>query len=139
MKKFLISIYKEGILVIRDIEGVLILFIMPMILVVVVSLLEEKSFHSISDKKIPVVIIDCDQDKLGKTLIKGITDSDMFEITTVSGCDSSIINEVKKNVAKGIFQIGIHIPKNSTQTIKDRGLSLMQQLVQGENMKSMIN
>lgn len=133
MKKFLISIYKEGILVIRDIEGVLILFIMPMILVIVVSLLEEKSFHSISDKKIPVVIIDCDQNKLGKTLIKGITESDMFEISTVKGCDSSVINEVRKKVAKGIYQIGIHIPKNSTQTIEDRALSLMQQLVQREN------
>ena len=133
MKKFLISIYKEGILVLRDIEGVLILFIMPMILVIVVSLLEEKSFHSISDKKIPVVIIDCDQNKLGKTLIKGITESDMFEISTVKGCDSSVINEVRKKVAKGIYQIGIHIPKNSTQTIEDRALSLMQQLVQREN------
>lgn len=133
MKKFLISIYKEGILVIRDVEGVIILFIMPMVLVIVVALLQQKSFQSISEVKIPVALIDCDNNKLGNSLSEGIQKSKMFKTTIISGCDSATVNEIKEKVAKGIYQIGIYIPKNSTEVIEGRALSLMQQLVKTEN------
>lgn len=132
-RKFFISVYKETILVFRDIEGVLILFIMPMILVTVVALLEDKSFHSISDNKMPVVIIDYDNDKLSNTLIKGINESEMFDVTVIENADSASLNVALNKVAKGTYQIGILIPENITQIIQERAQTIVGQYAQSEN------
>ncbi|MFC2101270.1 ABC transporter permease [Bacteroidota bacterium] len=131
MKKLLVSIYKEGILLLRDMEGVLIMFIMPLILVIVVALLEQKSFQSISDEKIPVVIVDFDNEKLSQSLKEGMAVSNMFEITFISGIDSSLLEKAKHDVAIGTYQIGIFIPQNTTKIIKKRAVSLVQQQIPG--------
>ena len=41
MKKLFVSIYKEALLLVRDIEGVLVMFIMPLFLVVIIALYEK--------------------------------------------------------------------------------------------------
>lgn len=132
MKKFFISVYKETILVFRDIEGVLILFIMPMILVVVVALLEDKSFHSISDNKMPVVIIDYDNDKLSNSLINGLKESEMFELTVIQNADTASLNSALSKVAKGTYQIGILIPEKITQIIQERAQTIVRQYSETE-------
>lgn len=132
MKKFFISVCKETILVFRDIEGVLILFIMPMILVVVVALLEDKSFHSISDNKMPVVIIDYDNDKLSNSLINGLKESEMFELTVIQNADTASLNSALSKVAKGTYQIGILIPEKITQIIQERAQTIVGQYSETE-------
>ncbi len=131
MNKLLTSIYKEGILLIRDIEGVVIMFVMPLILVIVVALLQQKAFTGISEDKIPVVIVDFDNDALSSSLIEGIAGSDMFAVTTVQGSDSLMLDNAKRNVADGVFQIGIYIPQNTTNIIKSRAVSMVQQQIPG--------
>ncbi len=131
MRKLLVSIYKEGILLLRDIEGVFVMFAMPLILVVVVALLQQKSFEGIAEDKIPVVIIDFDSDVLSSSLIEGIASSNMFEITTISGNDSALLHNAKKDVAGGLYQIGIYIPQNTTNIIKGRAVSMVQQQIPG--------
>ncbi|MDB4334811.1 ABC transporter permease [bacterium] len=131
MKKLLISIYKEGILLLRDIEGVIVMFVMPLILVMVVALLQQKSFDSINEEKIPVVIIDFDNEILGESLIEGLRSSNMFEITVVSGGDSTDLAKAKQSVAEGYYQIGIYVPQNTTAIVKGRAVSLVQQQIPG--------
>ncbi len=127
MKKFFISVYKETKLILRDIEGVLIIFIMPVILVIVVTLLEDKSFNRMTNQKMPVVILDYDNNKLSNTLIDGIKESNTFEITTITGINSADSENMKKNVAEGIYKIGILIPDNVTETIKKRATAMVRQ------------
>lgn len=131
MKKILVSIYKEATLLLRDIEGVTVMFIMPLILVVVVALLQHKTFQSIAEDKIPVVIVDFDNDVLGKTLIDGIAASNMFTITKVEVSDSAALKQAKADVSAGKYQIGIFIPDSTTETIKARGIAMVQQQIPG--------
>lgn len=131
MKKLIISVYKEGLLLLRDIEGVLVMFIMPLILLIVIALLQHKSFQNITEEKIPVVIVDFDNDDLSQALSEGLTDSDMFEISYISGNDFTLLEKAKKEVAGGKYQIGIFIPSNTTSIVKGRAVSMVQQQIPG--------
>ena len=58
MYKLWIATCKEFLLLKRDIGGLAILFIMPLVLVITVTLIQESSFKQLNDTKIPVLFID---------------------------------------------------------------------------------
>jgi ABC-2 type transport system permease protein len=125
MKKLFASIHKETLLLKRDIEGVILMFIMPLSLVIVVALLQQRTYQNLEEKKIPIVIVDHDNDSLGIAFRNGIRNSKMFEVTEITDRNPMTLNEARKNVADGKFQIGIFIPENTTNTIKNRAIGLV--------------
>jgi ABC-2 type transport system permease protein len=50
--KLLMSVYKEFLLLRRDLGGVIILFIMPLILNFVVTLIQDNTFKTVNNAKI---------------------------------------------------------------------------------------
>jgi ABC-2 type transport system permease protein len=126
MKKLLASLHKETILLRRDIEGVILIFIMPLILVIVIALLQQRTFQNLEESKIPIVIVDHDNDSLGIAFRNGIRNSKMFEITEITDRSQRALSEARRMVAQGKYQIGILIPENTTGTIKKRAVALVQ-------------
>lgn len=139
MKRLLVSIYKEGLLLLRDIEGVVIMFLMPLLLVIVIALLQHKTFQNVSENRIPVVVVDLDNDSLGLAFRNGMKYSEMFEVTEIFDKDSSVLAQMRKDVAKGIYQIGIIIPENTTRAIKNRAISLVQKQIPGSIKSDALN
>ncbi len=129
MCKIIYSIYKEALLLIRDIQGVMLLFLMPMILVVVVALLQHKTFQNLAETSISVVIVDQDNNDVGKALRDGIKEQSIFKVTEFIGDSIALEKNARKQVAEGKFQIGIIIPKGATKTIKQRALLLVKQQI----------
>ncbi|MBK8807646.1 MAG: ABC transporter permease [Bacteroidales bacterium] len=129
MRKLAVSVYKEAVLLLRDFEGILMLFLMPLILVVVITLLQDKSFQNITEKKVQIIIVDADNDSLGIAFRNGLKQSGMFEVTEIISTDSSAVVAAKKQVAEGKFQIGIFIPQNTTLQVKNRAVALIQRQI----------
>ena len=125
MRKLLVSAYKEALLLIRDIEGIALLNIMPIILVIVITLLQERSFQNILETKIKVVIVDFDNDSLGAAFRKGIKNSNVFETTEIVSSNNLVLNNARYDVAHGKYQIGILIPAKTTHRIKTRAINLV--------------
>jgi ABC-2 type transport system permease protein len=125
MKKLVASIYKESLLLIRDIEGIILIFFMPLCLVVVMALLQHRTFQNLEETKIPIVIVDHDNDSLGTAFRNGIKKSRMFEVTEITDTGSNTLSEARRDVAEGKYQIGIVIPKNTTAAIKSRIIDLI--------------
>lgn len=125
MKKLLVSIYKESLLLLRDIEGLILVFFMPLCLVVVMALLQHRTFQNLEETKIPVVIVDHDNNSLGTSIREGIRKSGMFDVTEITDTNLYSLAEARRNVAEGRFQIGIVIPENTTNSIKSRVLELV--------------
>ena len=50
------SIYKEFLLLKRDLGGVLTLFVMPLVLIIAVTLIQDTTFKKVNDAKIPIVV-----------------------------------------------------------------------------------
>ena len=56
MYKLWASIHKEFLLLIRDVGGLTILFVMPLVLVITITLIQDSSFKSVQQTKIPILI-----------------------------------------------------------------------------------
>ena len=58
------------LLLIRDIGGIAILFVMPLVLVVTITLIQDSTFKTINDTKIPVLVVDNDKGTVAKVFLK---------------------------------------------------------------------
>ncbi len=111
------SIKKELLLLKRDFGGLIILFIMPLILVVTVTLIQNSSYQAISDRKLPIVLVDNDGGSIADTIKKQINASGTFEyINQIDGVN--VTEEVaKKEVNKGNYQMALVLPKNLSRDL----------------------
>ncbi len=117
MHKLWQSTYKEFLLLKRDIGGLVILFVMPLILVVTVTLIQESTSQHIFNSKIKILLIDNDNDELSKTIISNLTDSNSFEIVTK--IDEKQITEKQVNdlILSSKYKLAIIIPKDLTKNL----------------------
>ena len=104
------SVYKETLLLKRDFGGLVILFVMPLILIITITLIQDGTYKSMSDVKIPILLVDNDNDTISKTVRKNLNESGSFEVLTqLNGKD--ITEEVAQDaVFKGKYQLAIIIP-----------------------------
>lgn len=112
VNKIWMSVVKEFLLLKRDLGGLIILFIMPLVLVITVTLIQDSTFKTISDNKIPILLVDNDQGSVSKTVFDNLEKSNLFSVVTQ--IDNKPITEevAKEAVYKGKFQLAIIIPKN---------------------------
>jgi len=107
MHKLLASTYKEFLLLIRDIGGIAILFIMPLVLIVTITLIQDSTFKTVNESKIPILLVDNDKGAISETIFKGLQESNSFEV---------ILKEkeaiAKELVFKGDYQLAIVIPEH---------------------------
>ncbi|TDE31713.1 ABC transporter permease [Flavobacterium ranwuense] len=104
------SVYKEFLLLKRDLGGVIILFIMPLVLIIMVTLIQDNTLKNISNTKIPILLVDNDKGKVSKTVFENLQKSDVFSVVTQ--IDNEPLTEAlaKEAVFKGKFQLAIIIP-----------------------------
>ena len=112
------SVYKEFLLLKRDFGGLIILFVMPLVLIITITLIQDSTFRTVTDSKIPVVLIDNDKGEISKSVIENLNKSGQFEI--VSSLDGKNLTETtaKEAVFKGKFQLAIIIPKNLSKDLQ---------------------
>ena len=118
MHKFLMSVYKEMLLLKRDFGGLVILFVMPLVLIVTITLIQDSTFKSIHETKIPVLLVDYDNNEISKTVKQNLNQSGSFEVIT--NIDGLTINEAtaKDAVFKGKYQLAIIIPAKLSQDLQ---------------------
>ena len=80
MHKLWASTYKELLLLSRDIGGLAILFVMPLVLVVTITLIQDSTFRSINENKIPILWVDHDKGEVSKNIYDGLAESKSFNI-----------------------------------------------------------
>ncbi|MFG4000779.1 ABC transporter permease [Flavobacterium aquidurense] len=112
VNKIWMSVVKEFLLLKRDLGGLIILFIMPLVLVITVTLIQDSTFKTISDNKIPILLVDNDNGSVSKTVFDNLEKSNLFSVITQ--IDNKTITEevAKEAVYKGKFQLAIVIPKD---------------------------
>lgn len=118
MYKLWMSVYKEFLLLKRDFGGLIILFVMPLVLIITITLIQDSTFRTVTESKIPVVLIDNDKGEISKSVIENLNKSGQFEI--VSSLDGKNLTEdsAKEAVFKGKFQLAIIIPENLSNDLQ---------------------
>lgn len=112
--------YKEFLLLKRDFGGLIILFLMPLVLVITVTIIQESTTQHIFNSKIPVLLIDNDSDELSQSILSNLKQNKSFEIK--SKIDGELISEEKANdlVLKGKYKLAIVIPEGLTRNLNKK-------------------
>ena len=72
MRKLLALMYKDILLLIRDRAGVVFLFVMPLVLVLVMTGIGDGALQSASRKNIQVLVLDLDGGELGRFVVDNL-------------------------------------------------------------------
>lgn len=134
MYKLAMTIYKEMLLLKRDFGGLVILFVMPLVLIVTITVIQDTSFKSMSEIQMPILLVDNDQGEISKTVKENLNESGTFQI--VSKIKGKQINEkmAKKAVFKGDYQLAIVLPKDLSNDLNDKVNQNVQKIMQNFDM-----
>ncbi|MCK9400138.1 MAG: ABC transporter permease [Bacteroidales bacterium] len=131
MYRLLASIKKEWLILVRDWAGLGLIFMMPIVLVLVMTLIQDASFRKLDETKITLLYLDEDHDTLGIQVKNGLVKAEYFEVITSLEDRELDEKAVLGQVAQGNYQIGIVIRKGSTDAIRTRGQQMVQQTIFG--------
>jgi ABC-2 type transport system permease protein len=118
ISKLWASIRKEYLLLIRDKVGLSILFLMPMILIFVMTLIQDSAFKTLNEKGIPIVYVNNDKDSLGFMIEKGLRSNDLCTYYDSINGQPATLSSARQAVADGKFLVGIVVPQGATAAIR---------------------
>jgi len=118
--KFKASTIKELLLLIRDRAGLAMLFLMPMLLIFIMSLLQESTLEKLEERQTPVLIVNYDNDSLGINIVNGLKSAGFFEIhESIDGVQPSL-QQLKKSVNYGNYRVAIIIKEGASEALRNR-------------------
>lgn len=118
MSRFLASIRKEILLISRDWGGLLILFIMPLLLVITVTLLQDGAFRNITKEKTAIILVDNDHGTISQHIRKSMEESGFFTIFSDDAIRNLDEKKAKKIVREGTFPIAIVLPADLSEDLE---------------------
>lgn len=123
--RFAHALKKEILLLLRDPAGLGILFILPGVMVFLITFIQDLAFNRFNETKLEILMADEDADTLGVKIKKGFDASGAFKLVTEQNGVPLNTETVTDLVAKGKYEIGIIIPKGSTQKIRDNASQIL--------------
>lgn len=112
------SVYKEFLLLKRDMGGVVTLFLMPLVLIITVTLIQDSTYKKGEQVKIPILLVDYDNGKVSKTLFDNLKKSDVFSVVTAFNNKKITEAEAKEAVFSGKYQMAIIIPSHLSRDLQ---------------------
>ncbi|WP_243825931.1 ABC transporter permease [Flavobacterium covae] len=114
------SIYKEIILLKRDFGGLVILFVMPLVLIITITLIQNEAFKTVSDTKIPVLLVDLDHGTIAENIIQSLGKSGALEVITQNERIKLNEEKAKELVLQGKYQLAIIVPENLSNDLQTK-------------------
>ncbi|MBC7904883.1 MAG: ABC transporter permease [Gemmatimonadaceae bacterium] len=84
MYKLFATILKDLRILTRDKVGLTLMFLMPVVLAIVITAIQNSTFELVNDNKVPLMVCNRDTGTAGKNLVEAITKIGMFELREVS-------------------------------------------------------
>ncbi len=114
MRKLLSVLHKEFLILVRDLPGLAILFFMPVLLIIIVTLAQQNALKSSKETKTELLFLDQSNSLFSHALQKNLDSSGLF--TTIKELrkipfDRKIVNEL---ISKGDYPVCIVISKKDS-------------------------
>lgn len=114
MYKLLASLKKEILLLWSDKAGLLLMFAMPLLLVFVITIIQDSATRIASENRISILAVNHDKGASGKELLDKLTASGMFEFTLRNELGREEVN--RELLSKGIL-MALYIPPDFTSKL----------------------
>ncbi|PQA93513.1 ABC transporter [Chryseobacterium shigense] len=118
------SFVKEILLLKRDIGGIVIIFVMPLLLIITITLIQDSTFKNLEGSKIPIIFIDNDKSEVSKNIKKELETGKTFQLLT-----NYTEKTAQEAVFSGEYQMAIVIPENLTKDLNSNIDSKVQTIV----------
>ena len=122
--KVLATIKKEFLLLIRDPGGMALIFIMPLVLVIVMSLIQDAPFRDYQEIKLDVLFVDADGDSLGHKIQKAFNATPNIHLLSHQDTVTA-----KKWVGEGSYKAAIILPAGASVSLRKKTSQLISQVV----------
>ena len=128
------TIKKEITLITRDTGGLVILFLMPLLLILIVTFVQDGTYRNFSKEKIAILLIDNDKDEISQKIKEHLDSSALFNI--VSGKEGKPFTEemARRLVLQGKYVMAIVVPEklsSDTKLLVNQNVSRMVSLFSG--------
>lgn len=108
----------------RDSGGIVIIFLMPLLLIITITLIQDSTFKNLEGSKIPIIFIDNDKSEISKNIKLELQRSKTFDLLTNYDEKSA-----QNAVFSGDYQMAIIIPENLTKDLNSNIDSKVQTIV----------
>lgn len=109
MRKLGASIIKEALLLLHDKVGLLLMYLMPILLVFIITIVQNSAFQLVSENRLDILIVNDDTGTMGDSLVKMLDHSGNF---TVELSNSLRFDKIKKETIDRKKLMAIYIPKH---------------------------
>lgn len=133
INKLLATVKKEILLLLRDRVGLSILFLMPMALIFVMTLIQDSAFRTMNEKGIPIVFVNNDKDSLGIQIGAGLRNNQLCDFYDSIDGKPATPELALKAVGEGKFLVGIIIPAGATRAIRKNVSQLVSETLNGSD------
>jgi len=114
MRRLWASLCKNLLLLTRDRAGLLVLFLMPSVLVLVVTLVQNNVLEATSGSGLKVLLADEDGGSIGSAVREHFAQAETFRLIDAYDGRSLTIDQVRHAVARGEAPFGILVPPGSS-------------------------
>ena len=123
------SVIKEILLLIRDRAGLALMFLMPVVLIFVMTMIQDTTFRKLDETQLDILFLDLDHDSLGITLETGLKETGFC--TLVKEHKEQRIDKLLMNklIAGGAYQIGIIVPQGATSMVRERAKQMVDKVL----------
>ena len=117
MHRLLSAFRKEFLILIRDIPGLAILFIMPVLLIMIVTLAQQNALKSSKESKTDVLFIDHSHSAFSKLLQQNLDSSGLYRL--VSSQAGVLMDDklARQKIADGDYPVGIVVAAKDTSIL----------------------
>lgn len=122
MQILLATIVKDLKILLRDRVGLFMMFFMPILLVIVITSVQNSTFELVNNNKISLIIFNKDKGALGAQLVEGIRKIGLFNL---SNADSTLaISRISSKMYDNNALVALVIPTGFSRSIETRAEDL---------------
>ena len=117
------SIKKEILLLFSDKIGLSIMFLMPLLLVFIITIIQDSAYKMVNENKVSLIISNQDTGEQGKKLIQLLDESGLFEMQEQNQLQSSALNNFLLDENK---LTALYIPADFSEKLKRKADQISQ-------------
>ncbi len=121
MFKLLATIKKDLLILFRDKVGITFIFIMPVLLVLIITSLQNSAFDIVNKNKVPILISNMDEGSAGRQFVEALEKIGMFELRTVNNIDAGLDLVARMYMEEAL--LAISIPAGFSERTKFRAVA----------------
>lgn len=134
MQRLIQSILKDFNLLLRDKVGLILMFGMPIVLVLIITSLQNNTFKLVNDHQISLVLFDQDQGEMSQSFIKALDETGMFTIHLDSNQTDTA--DLAKILTEHDALVGVVLSQNFSTKIEEQAMSMTKLAMGAEGIDS---